>query len=45
LRSMMQTSALMNFEGFARKVEAAYRDIWGKWCTGQLAEQENKSQL
>jgi predicted O-linked N-acetylglucosamine transferase (SPINDLY family) len=32
LRSMMQASSLMDFEGFARKVEVAYRDIWGKWC-------------
>lgn len=32
LRSMMQESSLMDCEGFARKMEAAYRDIWQRWC-------------
>lgn len=32
LRRMMQESSLMDCEGFARKMEAAYRDIWQRWC-------------
>ncbi|CAH2032604.1 O-linked N-acetylglucosamine transferase, SPINDLY family protein [Trichlorobacter ammonificans] len=32
LRHMMQKSPLMDFDGFARKIEIAYRDIWRRWC-------------
>jgi predicted O-linked N-acetylglucosamine transferase (SPINDLY family) len=38
LRALMQASPLMDFEGFARKIEAAYRDIWEKWCIKQSGE-------
>ncbi len=33
LRQEMQSSALMDEAGFARKVEGAYRAMWQKWCT------------
>ncbi|MFA7240853.1 MAG: tetratricopeptide repeat protein [Sulfuricellaceae bacterium] len=32
LRQEMEIGALMDETGFARKVEAAYREMWGKWC-------------
>jgi protein O-GlcNAc transferase len=32
LRGEMEKSALMDEAGFARKVEAAYRAMWSKWC-------------
>jgi predicted O-linked N-acetylglucosamine transferase (SPINDLY family) len=32
LREEMQASALMDEAGFARKVEAAYRTMWVRWC-------------
>ncbi|MFZ6745413.1 tetratricopeptide repeat protein [Undibacterium sp. JH2W] len=32
LREQTQASALMDEQGFARKVEAAYRAMWTKWC-------------
>ena len=32
LRQEMQVSPLMDEAGFARKVEAAYREMWAKWC-------------
>jgi len=38
LRAVMQASPLMDFEGFARKIESAYRDIWQKWCVKQSGE-------
>jgi protein O-GlcNAc transferase len=34
MRDRMANSPLMNGAGFARKVEAAYRDIWRSWCAG-----------
>jgi protein O-GlcNAc transferase len=34
LRSQMQASALMDEAGFARKVEAAYREMFGRWASG-----------
>ncbi|HMD53205.1 MAG TPA: tetratricopeptide repeat protein, partial [Phycisphaerae bacterium] len=33
LRSRMQASPLMDAISLARNVEAAYRDMWRKWCT------------
>ncbi len=36
LRQEMQTSALMDESGFARKVEQAYRDMFKKWCEGSV---------
>ncbi|BBB58903.1 hypothetical protein UNDKW_0630 [Undibacterium sp. KW1] len=32
LRGEMQGSALMDEPGFTRKVEVAYRAMWGQWC-------------
>src|SRR6266700_4100776 len=34
LRPMMRESPVMDESGFARGVEAAYRDMWKKWCEG-----------
>ena len=33
LRLMMSTSPLMDFAGFTRNLEAAYRKMWQSWCT------------
>jgi len=35
LRAEMESSPLMDEPGFVRKVEAAYREMFGKWCEGQ----------
>ena len=35
LREQMQASALMDEPGFARKVEAAYREMFSMWAKGQ----------
>ncbi len=35
LRNRMQASALLDHEGCARAVEAAYRGMWRKWCAAQ----------
>ena len=32
LREQMQASALMDEPGFARKVEAAYREMFARWA-------------
>jgi predicted O-linked N-acetylglucosamine transferase (SPINDLY family) len=32
LRSKMAASALMDEKGFTKKVEAAYREMFIKWC-------------
>ena len=32
LRERMKNSPLMDAQRFARNVEAAYRDMWRKWC-------------
>ena len=34
LRRQMEQSPLMDAPRFARNVEAAYRDMWRKWCGG-----------
>ncbi|MGD0461670.1 MAG: tetratricopeptide repeat protein [Tepidisphaeraceae bacterium] len=34
LRQKMKQSPLMDAAGFARKMEAAYRDAWRRWCAG-----------
>jgi protein O-GlcNAc transferase len=31
-RAEMEASPLMDEQGFARKVESAYREMWSKWC-------------
>jgi protein O-GlcNAc transferase len=37
LRTRMQSSPLMDGPRFARNMEAAYREIWRKWCAGGAA--------
>lgn len=32
LRAMMLSSSLMDLQGFARKMEEAYRQMWRAWC-------------
>lgn len=32
LRSRMECSPLMNATRFARNIEAAYREMWQRWC-------------
>jgi predicted O-linked N-acetylglucosamine transferase (SPINDLY family) len=32
LRERLQESALMDYQGFTRQLEAKYRDIWRRWC-------------
>ena len=32
LRERMRSSPLMNAQGFARNIEAIYRQIWNNWC-------------
>jgi predicted O-linked N-acetylglucosamine transferase (SPINDLY family) len=32
LRARMRVSPLMDYEGFARDVERAYRAMWRQWC-------------
>ncbi len=34
LRRRMADSVLLDFAGFAREVEAAYRQMWSSWCQG-----------
>ena len=34
LRQRMRSSALMDAPRFARNVEAAYRNVWRRWCDG-----------
>jgi len=35
LRERMRGSALMDEMGFARKVEALYREMWERWCASK----------
>ena len=35
LRGRMQASPLLDAEGYTRKVEQAFRDMWVDWCAGQ----------
>jgi predicted O-linked N-acetylglucosamine transferase (SPINDLY family) len=37
LRQRMEQSPMMDGKGFARKMEAAYRQMWHKWCSSQKA--------
>jgi predicted O-linked N-acetylglucosamine transferase (SPINDLY family) len=37
LRQRMEQSPLMDATGFARGIEAAYRQIWRRWCMGPPA--------
>jgi predicted O-linked N-acetylglucosamine transferase (SPINDLY family) len=32
LRQRMADSALLDFAGFTRNLEAAYRQMWSEWC-------------
>ncbi len=36
IREAMLKSPLMDEMGLAREVERAYRDVWRKWCAGQV---------
>jgi predicted O-linked N-acetylglucosamine transferase (SPINDLY family) len=35
LRERMERSPLRDSKGFARDVEAVYRQVWRDWCKGQ----------
>jgi predicted O-linked N-acetylglucosamine transferase (SPINDLY family) len=35
LRARMRQSPLMDEPRFARQIEAAYREMWRRWCAGQ----------
>jgi predicted O-linked N-acetylglucosamine transferase (SPINDLY family) len=35
LRPRMRSSPLLDAEGYTRKVEQAFRDMWVDWCAGQ----------
>jgi predicted O-linked N-acetylglucosamine transferase (SPINDLY family) len=35
LRERMRSSPLLDAEGYTRKVEQAFRDMWVDWCAGQ----------
>ncbi len=42
MRSQMENSPLRDEKNFALKVEAAYRDIWKKWCqTGHHTDEKS----
>ena len=54
LRDRMRASPLMNFPRFARNIEAAYREMWLRWCVvdrhevaevGQTAKNERSAAL
>jgi predicted O-linked N-acetylglucosamine transferase (SPINDLY family) len=38
LRATMRASPLLDHAGFARAMEAAYRDMWQQWCAGESAQ-------
>ncbi len=38
LRQRMQGSSLMDAPRFARNIEAAYREMWRRWCSRNLSE-------
>lgn len=38
LRRMMTASPLLDHQGFARDMEAAYRDMWCQWCDSVTLE-------
>ena len=38
MRRRMQDSPLMNAPRFARNVEAAYREMWTRWCEAAKAK-------
>jgi len=40
LRSRMEHSPLMDAPRFARNIEAAYRQMWRKWCGGNVERQK-----
>ena len=35
MRDRLLASPLMDHRGFARKLEAAYRDMWRAWCAAR----------
>ena len=41
LRRRMEQSPLMDAPRFARNIEAAYRDMWRKWCGDSIKRIEN----
>jgi len=38
LRSRLQASPVMDAAGFTRDLEAAYRRMWERWCSGLTAQ-------
>jgi protein O-GlcNAc transferase len=43
LRNRLQASSLMDAPRFARTVEAAYREMWRRWCTNQAPVDAGRS--
>ncbi len=42
MRMRMAASRLCNAKGFVRNLEAAYRDMWQRWCQKQNAQVKDK---
>ncbi|HTV47746.1 MAG TPA: tetratricopeptide repeat protein [Phycisphaerae bacterium] len=42
LRQRMEASPLMDAKRFARNIEAAYREMWQKWCSNAVNRVENR---
>jgi predicted O-linked N-acetylglucosamine transferase (SPINDLY family) len=41
MRERMKNSPLCDAKSFTRDLEAAYREMWGRWCTQQSARGKN----
>ena len=43
LRQKVAASPIMNQAAFARNMEAAYREMWRKWCSENLGKSAHES--